>query len=177
VSRGARQRGRTADERAGARHVRVLKGFSNRGTQKTGAKKGTQKGTQKGDAKRVLEKGTQKGVPKKGTQKGVRKKTGAKKGTQKGYSKRGTQKEVPKKKGYSKKRVLKGIKRGGLRGLRVRAAVFARLKWAVRGISVEPTRSNGLLCGTAVCIACSRDTHTTGALTGGSWLAAAVLHS
>ncbi len=38
--------------------------------------------------------------------------------------------------------------------------------------SVEPTRSNGLLCGMAVCIAYSRRTHTTGALTGGSgsWL-------
>ena len=39
--RGARQRSRTADGRAGARHVRVLTGYSNKGTQTGYSNKGT----------------------------------------------------------------------------------------------------------------------------------------
>ncbi len=141
MPRGARQRRRTVGGRERAR-----------------------KGTQ-----RVLEHG--KGVRKKGVRKWVLKNY-ANRGLEFGHSKRGTQEGVLKKR-YLRRRGTQ--KRGYSRvfnkaekRLRVRAAVFAGYGWAVCGISVGPTRSDGVLCGTAVCTAYSRRTHTTGALTGGS---------
>ncbi len=85
---GARQRRRTADERARARLVRYVKSTQTSGTETRCSKRGTQKGFSKGDSlTRVLKRGTQKGYSKGGTQKGHKK----------GYSKRGTQTRVLKK--------------------------------------------------------------------------------